>query len=65
MCASLSPFVLMQVNKYYVMPSLHLSAWFKGDDDDGQLMPAETPFKMAYGSRHGHMGRHGPGSTVQ
>jgi len=55
MCASLSPFVLMQVNKYHVMPSLHLSAWFKGDDDDGQLMPAETPFKMAYGSRHGHM----------
>lgn len=44
MCAtSLSPFVLMQVNKYHVMPSLHLSAWFKGD------MPVETPFKMAHG----------------
>ncbi|XP_062190910.1 O-methyltransferase ZRP4-like [Phragmites australis] len=41
----LSSFALLCTTKYYIMASMHLSEWFKGEDRAG----SEMPFKMAHG----------------
>ncbi|TVU02075.1 hypothetical protein EJB05_52441, partial [Eragrostis curvula] len=44
-CTSLGSFVLSQTTKYGVTAAMHLSEWFKSDDDSA----AEMPFRTAHG----------------
>ncbi|TVU05653.1 hypothetical protein EJB05_48824, partial [Eragrostis curvula] len=48
-CTSLASFVLTHTWKPTVTAAMHLSDWFKGDDGPAALVPAEMPFKTAYG----------------
>ncbi|TVU02065.1 hypothetical protein EJB05_52431, partial [Eragrostis curvula] len=45
-CTSLGSFVLSQTTKYGVTAAMHLSEWFKSDNDGAE---AEIPFRTAYG----------------
>ncbi|KAL6858761.1 hypothetical protein ACP4OV_017763 [Aristida adscensionis] len=53
---SLSPLMLLQTSKYQVTASLHLSAWFEGEDAaaaapaPAAAVETTTPFRMAYGA---------------